>query len=95
MIALTQKGEVRPFHLSEADHLDASAHLSKTELIQDFACCKIEQFTYMLYRSKETRVNDAHLQTLLSKMPKKGPEMSQHVKTFDPAFSPPYQDVMN
>ena len=35
----------------------------------------------MLYNRKDTKVNDAHPQTLLSKM-KKGPKMSQHVKKF-------------
>ena len=72
------------------------AHLSKTELLQGSVCCKLEQSTCMLYSSKETRVNDACLQTLLSKMLKNGPaKMSQHVKTFDPASLPPWQAVMN
>ena len=91
MITLGQKGEGGwAFQLSEADHLDAFAHLSETELLQDFVCCKLEQLTCFLYSNKETRVNDARLQTLLSKMPKKEPKMSQHVKTFDPASLPPW-----
>ena len=69
--ALSQKGEgvgVRggAFQRSEADHLDAFAHLSETELLQGFVCCKLEQPTCMLHSSKETRINDARLQTLLS-----------------------------
>ena len=40
-------------------------------------------------------MNDARLQTLLSKMLKKGPKMTQHVKTFDAASLPPWQAVMN
>ena len=40
-------------------------------------------------------MNDARLQTLLSKMLKKGPKMTQHVKIFDPASLPPWQAVMN
>ena len=79
-----------PFQLSEADHLDAFAHLSETELLQGSACCKLEQLTRLLYSSKETRVNDARLQTLLYKMPKKEPKMSQHVKTFDLVSLPPW-----
>ena len=89
MITLSQKGEGRPFQLIESDHLDAFAYLSETKLLQGSVCCKLEQLTCLLYCSKETRDNDAHLQTLLSKMPKKRPKMSQHVKTSDPASLPP------
>ena len=85
-----RRGEAFP-----ADHLDAFAHLSETELFQGSVCCKLEQLTCMLYSSKDTRVNDARLQTPLSKMPQKGPKMSQHVMTFDPASIPPWQAVMN
>ena len=76
-----RRGEAFP-----ADHLDAFVHLSETELLQGFVYCKLEQLTCILYSSKETRVNDARLQTPLSKMPKKGPKMSQHAKTFDPGI---------
>ena len=86
MITHSQKGEGRPYQLSEADHLEAFAHLSDPELLQ--GSCKLEQLTCILYSNNETRVNDARLQTLLSKM-------SQHVKTFDPASLPPWQAVMN
>ena len=95
MITLSQKGEGRPFQLSEADILDAFAYLSETELLQGSVCCKLEQLTCLLHSSKETGVNDARLQTLLSKMPQKGPKMSQRVKTFDPASLPPWYAVMN
>ena len=88
MITHSQKGEGRPDQLSEADHLEAFAHLSDTELLQGSVCYKLEQLTCILYSNNETRVNDARLQTLLSKM-------SQHVKTFDPASLPPWQAVMN
>ena len=80
----------RPFQLSEADHLDAFAYLSEIKLLQGSVCCKLEQLTCLLYSSKEARVNDARLQTLSSKMPKKGPKMSQRVKIFDPASLPPW-----
>ena len=89
MITLSQKGEGRPFQ-SEADHLDSFEYLNETKLLQGSVCCKLEQLTCLLYSSKETRVNDARLQTLLSKMPKKGPKMSQRLKTFDPASLPPW-----
>ena len=89
MITLGQKGEGRPFQLSVADHLDAFAHLRETELLQGYVCCKLVQLTCLLYSSNETRVNDACLQTFLSKMPMKGLKMSQHVKTFDPDSLPP------
>ena len=76
LITLGQKGDGRAFQLSGADHLDAFAHLSETELLQGSVCFKLEQLTCLLYSSKETRVNDARFQTLLSKMPEKGPKMS-------------------
>ena len=95
MIILSQKGEVRPFQLNETDHLNALVDLSEMELLQGSVCFKLEQFTCILYSSKETRLNDVRLQTLFSKMPKKRPNMSQHVKTFDPASLPACQAVMN
>ena len=55
MITLSQKGEGRPFQLSEADHLDAFAYLSETKLLQGSACCELELLTCLLYSSKETK----------------------------------------
>ena len=87
MTTLGQKGEGRPFQLSEADHLDAFAHLSETELFQGSVCCKWEQLTCLLYSCMEKIVNYACLQTLLSKMPKKGPKWHN---TWTRLFQPSY-----
>ena len=55
---------------------------------------QVENYTCMLYSRKDTGVNDAHLQTLLSKI-QNGPKISQHLKKFVLASLPPCQAVMN
>ena len=56
---------------------------------------QVENYTCMFYSRKDTRVNDAYLQTLLSKIQKRTEKMSQHVKKFVLASLPPCQAVMN
>ena len=78
--------------MSEAGHLDAFTRLS--EIATSLCPLQVENCTYMLYSRKDTRVDDAHLQTLLSKMQKR----TQNVATCEEICSSllsPCQAVMN
>ena len=80
--------------MSKVDHIDAFYTSKWDGIATPFCPLHFENCTYMLLCRKDTRFNDAHLQTPFSKMQKR-PKMSQHVKQLVLASRPLCQAVMN
>ena len=88
-IAFSQNGENRLSSWWWVKRISRCFYTSTWDGIATRFCpLQIENCTCMLYSREGRRVNDAHLQTLLSKIQKR-PKMSQQVKKFVLASLPP------